>query len=150
MKRYDRVCAILFLAIAVIAIILSSYMPMGRISKPGPGFLPFWVGVILALLSISLLLDAVFRKGTADAVKFLAGEGRWTSVIWTVGSLFGYGFLIESLGFVVSTLLLLLFLFRYIGNQKWWVAFTGTVLVTLTAHLIFKVGLQIQLPRGIL
>jgi hypothetical protein len=148
MKRYDRICAILFLAIAVTAMVLSSFMPMGRTSKPGPGFLPFWVGVILALLSIFLFVEAGFRKGPVESVKFLAGEGRWPNVIWTAGSLMGYGFLIEALGFVISTLILLLFLFRYIGNQKWWVAFTGTFLVTLAAHLIFKVGLRVQLPRG--
>jgi hypothetical protein len=149
MKRYDRTCALIFLAIAVVAIILSWNMPMGRVSKPGPGFLPFWVGVILALLSLGLLFGALFRKGADETVKFLSGEGRWINVVWTVGSLLGYGFLIETLGFVISTLVLLLFLFRYIGNQKWWVAFTGTVLVTLVAHLIFKVGLQVQLPRGL-
>jgi putative tricarboxylic transport membrane protein len=148
MKKYDRICAILFLAIAVTAIVLSSFMPMGRTSKPGPGFLPFWVGVILALLSIFLFVEAGFRKTPAEPARFLAGEGRWPNVIWTAGSLMGYGFLIEVLGFVISTLILLLFLFRYIGNQKWWVAFTGTSLVTLAAHLIFKVGLRVQLPRG--
>jgi hypothetical protein len=148
MKRYDRICAILFLGIAVAAIVLSSYMPMGRTGKPGPGFLPFWVGVILALLSILLFAVAGLRKGPEEPVKFLSGEGRWPSVIWTAGSLLGYGLLIEFLGFVISTLLLLLFLFRYIGNQKWWIAFAGTSLVTVAAHLIFKVGLKVQLPRG--
>ncbi len=148
MKRYDRICAIIFLGIGVLAIILSAGMPMGRISKPGPGFMPFWVGVILALLSTGLLLGALFRKGGDEKISFLGGEQRWPAVIWTVGSLLGYGFLMEPLGFIISTLILLLFLFRYIGNQKWWVACMGTVLVTLVAHLIFKVGLQVQLPRG--
>ena len=148
MKQYDRICALLFLAIAAAAMVLSSYMPMGRTGKPGPGFLPFWVGVILALLSIFLLVESVLRKGPAEPAKFLAGEGRWPNVIWTAGSLLGYGFLIEVLGFVISTLILLLFLFRYIGNQKWWIACTGTSLVTLAAFLIFKVGLKVQLPRG--
>ena len=148
MKRYDRICALLFLAIAVAAMALSSYMPMGRTSKPGPGFLPFWVGVILALLSLFLFVESGFRKGPAESVKFLAGEGRWPNVIWTAGSLLGYGLLIEVLGFVISTLILLLFLFRFIGNQKWWIAFSGTSLVTLAAYLIFKVGLKVQLPRG--
>ena len=148
MKRYDRICALLFLSIAAVAIVLSSFMPMGRVSKPGPGFMPFWVGIILALLSTFLFIEAGLRKGSAESVTFLSGERRWPNVIWTVGSLLGYGFLIEILGFKISTLLLLLFLFRFIGNQKWWIAFTATSLVTLAAHLIFKVGLQVQLPRG--
>jgi predicted transporter len=51
MKRYDRICSLLCLIIAAIVIWQSAVIPMGRVSKPGPGFLPFWVAVILALLS---------------------------------------------------------------------------------------------------
>ena len=81
-------------------------------------------------------------------MQFLSGEGRWSSVMMTVGSLLGYAFLVEPLGFFISTLLLLLFLFRFIGNLKWWVVFTGMVLVTLMTHVLFKVALKVQLPGG--
>ena len=144
MERYDRTCSILCLIFAGLVIWQSSYMPMGRLGKPGPGFLPFWVAVILALLSIFLWVEAGLRKPSAP-VPFLTGERRWPGLIWTVSSLLAYAFLVEILGFIVSTLILLFFLFRFIGNQKWWVVFTGTVVLTLGGYLIFKVGLKVQL-----
>jgi hypothetical protein len=52
-------------------------------------------------------------------------------------------------GFLISTLVLLLFLFRFIGNLKWWVVFTGMLLVTLMTHVLFKVALKVQLPAGL-
>jgi putative tricarboxylic transport membrane protein len=149
MKYYDRVCSILCFAFAGIVIVLSFSVPMGRIGKPGPAFMPFWVAVTLALLSILLWIDAGRRKGPEAVVSFLSGEKRWSSVMMTVGALLGYAFLVEPLGFLIGTLLLLLFLFRFIGNLKWWVVFTGMVLVTLMTHVLFKVALKVQLPAGL-
>ena len=149
MKRYDRVCSLICLAFAGMIIYLSFSVPMGRISKPGPAFMPFWVAVTLALLSILLWVEAGRRKESSAPVPFLSGEGRWSSVMMTVGALLGYAFLVEPVGFLISTLVLLLFLFRFIGNLKWWVVFTGMLLVTLMTHVLFKVALKVQLPAGL-
>jgi hypothetical protein len=148
-KRYDRTCSIIFLIFALIVIWQSFLMPVGRLSKPGPGFLPLWVGIILALLSAFLWIEAGLRKSAPVQVQFLTGEGRWSSALFTVGSLLAYALLIEFLGFIICTLLLLIFLFRFVGNQKWWLVFTETVLVTIVTHVIFKVGLKVQLPIGL-
>jgi hypothetical protein len=101
----------------------------------------------LALLSAFYGLSRV-RKPSPDLVRFLAGAGRGQRVVLTGGGLLGYAFLIESLVFLLSTFVLLFFLFRFIGNQKWWVVLTGSSVVTLATHLLFRVALKVQLPRG--
>lgn len=149
MKRFDKIGALICLAIAVVAIWQSVTIPMGRISKPGPGFLPFWIGVILVMLSVILWIDASFRKASLDRVRFLSGEGRWQYVIFTGIALLVYTGLLEILGFRISTFLVLIFLFWFIGKLKWWVSLSGSVIVTVGAHLIFKVALKVQLPGGL-
>ena len=149
MQRLDKIGSIVCLVIAGIALWQSFRVPMGNIRQPGPGFLPFWVGVILALLSAVLWFEASFRKPTAESVRFLSGEGKWPYVIAAGIALLIYTFLLEPLGFIISTFLLLIFLFRVIGKQKWWVGVTGSILVTFFTHLIFKVALKVQLPRGL-
>jgi putative tricarboxylic transport membrane protein len=148
MKRFDRVGAVICLVFSALVIWQSGSVPRGDISQPGPGFMPFWVAVILAILSAFLWVESGLRKNSPDEVRFLSGEGRWRSVVLTGGSLLGYAFLIETLGFLLSTFVLLLFLFRFIGNQKWWVVLTGSSVVTLVTHLLFRVALKVQLPRG--
>jgi putative tricarboxylic transport membrane protein len=149
MKHFDRIISIIFLAFAAIVIWQSVIIPMGHIGKPGPGFLPFWVAVIMALLSGVLWFQAGLRQPVSEEVKFLSGEGRWPSVVLTAAALLAYAFLMETLGFITSTLLLLLLLFRVIGRQKWWVALTGTVLVTWAAHTLFQLVLKVHLPSGL-
>lgn len=149
MKHYNRICSILFLVLALIVIWQSFLMPIGRLGKPGPGFLPLGVGLILALLSGFLWIEAGLPKSALVQGQFLIGEGRWPSVLLTVGSLLAYALLMEFLGFIICTVLLLFFLFRFVGNQKWGLVLTETILVTLLTHLIFKVGLKVQLPVGL-
>lgn len=149
MQRLDKIGSIVCLVIAGIALWQSVRVPMGNIRQPGPGFLPFWVGVILALLSAMLWFEASFRKPAVEPVRFLSGEGKWAYVAAAGIALLIYTFLLEPLGFVISTFLLLIFLFWVIGKQKWWVGVTGSILVTFFTHLIFKVALKVQLPRGL-
>jgi putative tricarboxylic transport membrane protein len=148
-QRLDKIGSVVCLVIAGIALWQSMMVPMGNIRQPGPGFLPFWVGVILALLSGVLWFEASFRKPAAEPVRFLSGEGKWPYVIAAGIALLIYTFLLEPLGFIISTFLLLIFLLRVIGKQKWWVGVTGSILVTFFTHLIFKVALKVQLPRGL-
>lgn len=149
MKRIEYIGSLIGLVIAAIVIWQSALIPMGSLSKPGPGFMPFWVAVILALLSGFSWIETRKRKPPSVQVQSTVGERQWSNVIWTAASLLAYGFLIESLGFILSTMFLLLFLFRFMGRQKWWVVFTGSFLVTLISHAIFKLALKVQLPTGI-
>ncbi len=149
MKGYDRISSVIFLILALLVIWQSAIIPMGRISKPGPGYLPFWVGIILAVLSGFLWIEAGKNESPSGEVQFLSGEGRWQDVLITAGLLLGFTFTIEILGFVISTLLFLFFIFRFVGKQKWWIVFTGTILVTLSVYIIFKVSLKVQLPPGL-
>ncbi len=148
MQRLDKIGAIVCLAIAGIALWQSVKVPMGSIRQPGPGFLPFWVGVILALLSAVLWFQAGYRKPAVETARFFSGEGKWPYVVAAGVGLLIYTFLLEPLGFIISTFFLLIFLFRVIGKQKWWVGVTGSILVTFFTHLIFRVALKVQLPRG--
>jgi uncharacterized BrkB/YihY/UPF0761 family membrane protein len=54
------------------------------------------------------------------------------------------------LGFILSTVLLLLFLFKAVEPQKWSWAVLGAVISTLTAYGVFQLWLGTQLPRGFL
>jgi putative tricarboxylic transport membrane protein len=148
-KRFDKIGSMVCLIVAAIVIWQSAIIPMGRINKPGPGFLPFWVGIILALLSAVLWVEASLRKPSAGTARFLSGEGKWPYVVFAGVSLLAYTGLMEILGFRISTFLLLICLFWFVGKQKWWVVLTGASLVTVFTYLIFRVALKVQLPAGL-
>jgi len=149
MKRVDRIGGMICLIIAAGVIWQSAIIPMGNWSKPGPGFMPFWAGVILALLCGFLWLEAGMGKSPSAPIRIFSHEGRWTGVIWTAASLLAYGFFIELLGFMICTFFFMFVMFYFLGHQKWWASLTGSILVTWIAHAIFKLALKVQLPAGL-
>jgi hypothetical protein len=64
--------------------------------------------------------------------------------------LFGYSLFLDTLGFLVSTFILLLMLFRFVEPQKWVVAMGGSALASIASYVVFELWLKTQLPRGIL
>ncbi len=52
--------------------------------------------------------------------------------------------------FSLSTMILLVFLFKAIEPQKWSVALGGALITSLLSFVIFARWLDVQLPRGIL
>jgi len=115
---------------------------LGTLNKPGSGFLPFCAGVILASLSLMLVYQG---WGLRKSQKPLS-----LRVILALASLFVYSLVLETLGFMVATFLLVGIFFRLGERRRWWVLLGMSVSVALLTYLIFGVLLQVYFPRGFL
>jgi putative tricarboxylic transport membrane protein len=62
MRKADRIFGVVGLLLALWCYLESRKFDYMTQFTPGPGFLPFWVGIVLAALSCYLLLDTVVRK----------------------------------------------------------------------------------------
>jgi len=121
---------------------------LGKLRDPGPGFMLFWVGLIMVGLSLAIGAGAL-RRAPGAAVALWAGS-RWRKIILVVAALVGYAYALERLGFFLTTVLVLIFLFKAIEPQRWTVAVAGAVLTALAAYGLFSLWLGAQLPRGAL
>ncbi len=121
---------------------------MGDLHRPGPGFLPFYASLLLAGLAlVSLLQDLRAMRGPGSA---LGGGVRWGRWILMLTSLFLYVGLLERLGFLVATFLLMLVLFRLLQPYRWVTVVTLALLTMASAYLFFVVLLESRLPVGVL
>ena len=64
-------------------------------------------------------------------------------------ALFAYGLLLMPLGFMLTTLLVLGFLFRCIAGLGWVVSLGSTVAATVASYLLFSVWLKVPFPPGL-
>jgi putative tricarboxylic transport membrane protein len=125
-------------------------LDMGRVVKPGPGFFPFWLGLALIIVSLTLLFQYGRKKidpslSSPDLWKGL----HWEKVLYSSVALLLYALFLESLGYILATVLLILFFFRAIEPQKWVVVIFGSVITSFITYFLFKLWLQVQLPRGL-
>jgi hypothetical protein len=68
----------------------------------------------------------------------------------TFSALIVYNFLLEPLGFTVTTFFFVGFLVRFIFPQSWTRTLAVAVLSAVAARLLFINFLETQLPRGFL
>jgi putative tricarboxylic transport membrane protein len=122
---------------------------LGELREPGSGFILFYLGLIMAALSAGVMVSGlVAGKGTTVA-SLWAGK-RLGKVLLVVAYLTVYAMLLEPVGFVPLTVLLLILLFKTVEPQGWTTAIVGSVVTTAVVYVVFGLGLGTQFPAGLL
>ena len=151
MVKADRISGIFWLCFAVLVIIQSYHLGLGTLHKPGPGFLFFWVNIVLAIMSLIVLIRAwMSKQGEETPLTTIFGGQNTSKIIFVMISLFLYALLMEIIGFIPVTLMLFLFLLGIVEKKKWFYTIFVSVVVTVISYLIFETWLQSQLPKGLL
>jgi putative tricarboxylic transport membrane protein len=148
-KDYNRIAALFFLGIGIFFFIYARSVEIGTWNEPGPGFLPFWAGIILAAMAIALLLGSYAHKAWPVRPSFFPQPDSWKRVLATFLSLIAYLLLLTPLGFTLTTFLFLAFLIKFIFPQTWKRTMLVAVLGSVIARLLFINFLETQLPKGL-
>jgi len=150
MGKADRFSGCFWFLFCLFIIYQSYKLGLGTIYQPGPGFLFFWTGIVVAILSVVVVFRSFGAQPAEEVKEAPAGKRTVTKVVLVLTALFLYAVLMEWLGFLIVTLLLFIFLLGVIEKKKWWFVILVSLAVTLLAYLVFETGLQSQLPKGIL
>jgi hypothetical protein len=122
------------------------------VHNPGPGLMPFLVALALLLISLYLLIIPLLKKSPqGEAMRMVKEEMKkpnYGKMILVLACLFGYAFLLEHLGYLVTTCLALLLLFKGMG-VKWGSALFASLTTTLVTYFIFTY-LGLLFPDGII
>jgi putative tricarboxylic transport membrane protein len=149
-KNKDIISSLFWMAIGV-GVCYGGYdVELGTLHDPGSGFIFFWVGTIMVGLSLFIFIRAMREKGKAGEMKILWSQVKWQKNIYVLAALFLYAYVFSYLGFILSTVLLLIFLFKAVEPQRWSVATLGAILSVLTSYVVFQLWLGAQLPKGFL
>ena len=151
MKKADQWSGLVLLILSGLICWGSLLLPYGSVQNPGPGFYPLWLGIILGGMSAGLILKAARQKAGARTLRDIVAEKvRWEKVLWVILALILYGGLVDSVGFLPLTLLLMAFLLRFIDPQPWRTVLLWTLLGSFGSYLVFEVWMKLRLPRGFL
>ncbi|HEY7558829.1 MAG TPA: tripartite tricarboxylate transporter TctB family protein [Candidatus Binatia bacterium] len=140
----DLTSSLFWLAIAVL-ICLEGFtnLRLGTLRAPGPGFFPFWGGLLLGMLSLLLLVRSLKSRH-----QFGSGAIPWAALLVVLAALLSYLLLLETVGFLLVTFFFLLLLFR-VGITGWIQCCAWAAVATTFAYALFRLWLKVQLPRGL-
>jgi putative tricarboxylic transport membrane protein len=146
----DKASSLFFIALSIVIIWSSYRLRLGTPASPGPGLLPFLAGVGLVAVSIVHLLKEGVRAHSGDmgTVKQLWAGMNWHKPMMIAAALILYTIVLDNVGFLASTAVILIFLFRIVEPMRWFVATVSGMAASFVSYAIFALWLQVQLPRG--
>jgi putative tricarboxylic transport membrane protein len=147
LRNADRVTAALLLAfsVAFAAGALKQYQWWGS-GGPGPAFLPFWLGLVMAILAVMMLIRSLKQKDPG-AAWFPRGEGLRDMLV-VLGVTILFVALLNVLGMVIGTALYLAVLIGYLGKHRWWVTAAVALAAAGFNWLVFVHWLRVPFPEG--
>lgn len=135
-----------FLLFSLVVCYESFRLPIGRFGKPGPGFFPLLLGIILGVLSLIFLLTHIFGRHQTIAPSSFPRKGK--QVLLTLGALILYSALLPFLGYLVSTFVLVFYLLCLTYTQRLLICGILSILISIASYVGFQTILNIQLPHG--
>ena len=150
MNKADRISGIFWLLFSGFICIESYRLGLGSLHQPGPGFIFFWTAAAMGVLSIAVFVQAWATKKTSEPESPIFGRENVLKIILVLLALFLYAFFMETLGFILITLLLFIFLLGMIEKKRWGLTIFVSMMVTAISYLVFEIWLRSQLPKGLL
>jgi hypothetical protein len=115
----------------------------GSSARPGPGYFPFGLGLLMAVLGGMVLFGSLTVE-TEDGDKI--GAFAWKPLIVIVASVIVFGLLLPRLG-MIATLPILVVMSAAAGDEFHWKdALINAVILTAGSWLIFIKGLNLTIP----
>jgi hypothetical protein len=146
MVVYEHWSSWFWVLIGVVIAGFSALMGIGSVGKPGAGFMPFLAGLLIGILALVDLVSA-YRAKRRNAIEMPQREAVRKMVIATA-ALVVWALLMPTLGFPLTTLALMVVLFRYAEAVSWKTSLWTAFCVTAVTYLLFS-QLGTELPKGI-
>jgi hypothetical protein len=121
----------------------ATFYSFGSSARPGPGYFPFGLGILLALLGAFTLFEALTIE-TEDGEP--VGAFAWKPLGFIVGTVAVFGWALPHLG-MVAALPILVIIAAMAGDEfHWGEVLANSVLLTVGSWVIFIWGLKLVIP----
>jgi putative tricarboxylic transport membrane protein len=149
MKKAEMITGIFLLVLSGLVIWEALQMPPSATFGPGPAFLPFWLGVLLAVFATILFISALYRPATEkDNESVFPGKQALFTIMAVLVGLAAYILLIDVLGYLADTFLFIVFLVRIVEREPWPLTLIVAVATTAGLFITFQILLKITLPSN--
>jgi hypothetical protein len=132
----------MYMVIGIFFTFVATGYQMGTAAKMGPGYFPFYLGLLMTLLGLLVLVKSLSAKAAIEKIpKF-----NWRIIAQITGAVVLYGLLLPRLGFLVAVIVLV-FVSASASKEFTWkgTAINAAFLVAFT-YSVFVLGLKLQFP----
>jgi hypothetical protein len=141
-NKQDFWSGAMFIALGVGFAWQATSYQMGTAARMGPGYFPFWLGIVLALLGAIVLMGSLMPKATETGID----RFDWRVVFLVIGSVLLYGVVLKFLGVYLSVFLLVIISSLASHEFNWKVAVANGIFLVVFVYLAFIKGLGLIFP----
>jgi putative tricarboxylic transport membrane protein len=149
MRRLTIAASVILAGLAGLTLFEASRLAFGSIRVPQTGFFPSILAILLLFLSIALLVQTC-RRAVGETGEHPIKSEAWIRISITLAAMLGFALVLEKLGFLLSTFIVMLVLLRVIEPQKWPRVIAVALATALICYFLFARLLNIPLPAGVL
>lgn len=148
MKNRDLVSSVIWMIMGGLFVAGALQQGLMRRGIPGPGFLPFFSGCALILISLFVFIPSLGRGRKIDFAKFFPESDSLKKLLLALIALCAYGVALEYIGYLLTTFLFMFLVVRIMDPKKWRGPLVLAIVTAAASYLLFVVLLEVQLPRG--
>ena len=121
-------------------------LKLGTINDPGSGYVLFYAGLLMCLFAATIIIAALTEGGPTFGSRWQGA--RWTKPVIVIACLTAFALALDPIGFLLSSVPLMVLLMRLIDPVRWEIAIPVSLLVPVGMWWLLKNALGIQLPSG--
>ncbi|MEO6747507.1 MAG: tripartite tricarboxylate transporter TctB family protein [Caldimonas sp.] len=142
-SQRDFFSGLMFVVVGIIFAVGATNYSMGTSARPGAGYFPLLLSVIMAILgAIVLFKSLTIESPGGDPV----GSFAWKPLIIIVLAITVFGLLLERVGMII-TVPILIIMSSLAGDEFHWKGVLANAFVlTVGAWAVFVLGLKLTIP----
>lgn len=157
-KKYgDIVVGVFFMILSAIMMVMAQMLPKSKVMEIGPDFMPMVIGILTFVLAAILTFLNVknLKMRIAEIDPASIPDCDYKRVFLSVILVLIYVFVLQPVGFIVSTLVFLPLQMLVLspddkrGKKDITLLLIIDVIFTLAVFFLFRYGFKIVLPAGI-
>ena len=157
-KKYgDIVVGVFFMILSTALMVMAKMLPKSKVMEIGPDFMPMVIGAVTFILAAILTFLSVknFKMNEKELEDAVIPECDYKRVLSSIILVLIYVFLLQPVGFIMSTMVYLLLQMLVLSpdderDAKHIIRLVVIdVVFTLIVFFLFRYGFKIVLPAGI-
>jgi putative tricarboxylic transport membrane protein len=145
-RRGWQAAAVALLALFGFFVVESLRLSLTDALGPGPGFFPFWLGVLGLILALVLLAQLRLGHGDPGAAELVFDRTGIRNVVLVLAGLTAAAAVLELAGFRLAMLSLLLYLLLVLGARRWLAIALFAAAGSFGVYHVFYDLLKVPLP----
>jgi len=142
-SQRDFWSGLMFVVVGVVFAVGATNYSMGTSARPGPGYFPLILSILMALLgSFVLFKSLTIEVEGGDPIGAIA----WRPLLVIVASITVFGAALPRLGLVITVPILILMTSLAGDEFKWKGVLATAVVLTVGSWAIFVLGLKLVIP----